>query len=391
MDDTLAKTLFWIGAATLAYAYILYPLYAWLAARRHPQSQRFSPGPRNISVLLAVRNEAANIQRRLAELTHMMAAHDACSELIIISDGSTDATATIAEQFASNNVRLVRWDQNRGKAAAVTYAASLARHEILVMADGRQRWASDALARMLENFDDPSIGAVSGELVLEERPGTLAGVGLYWKFEKWLRRQESRHYSQVGVTGAIAAVRRSLFRPIPDGMILDDVYWPMQVVLQGYRVIHDGRAIAFDSLPESTGGELRRKVRTLVGNFQLAAAMPELLAPWRNPAWLAFVSHKMLRLAAPWAMLGVLLGSALASGYIYRVVFAGQLVGLIIALTGLATPAGPKHGISAAAGSFLLLHVAAWLAFWSWITGGAGRVWRQQPIAGRRLEGVSQT
>ena len=115
-------------------------------------------------------------------------------------------------------------------------------HDVVVFADARQSWAADALPRLLSNFADPRVGAVSGDLVLRDGAGVLTGVGLYWRFEKWLRRKESQLWSQVGVSGSISAVRRDLFRPIPAGTLLDDVYWPMHVVLQGYRVIHDERA-----------------------------------------------------------------------------------------------------------------------------------------------------
>ena len=96
----------------------------------------------------------------------------------------------------------------------------------------------------------PSVGAVSGDLVVESPAGVMAGVGLYWRFEKWLRRTESRFDSMVSVTGSICAVRRELFRPIPNGTILDDVYWPLLVAMGGHRVVHDERAHAFDRLPE---------------------------------------------------------------------------------------------------------------------------------------------
>src|SRR5205085_1989176 len=149
--------------------------------------------------------------------------------------------------------------------------------------------------------------AVSGDLVVIAGPGAVAGVELYWKLEKWLRRQESRVGAQVGVTGAICAVRRELFTPVPPGTILDDVYWPLGVVMRGYRVVHDSRALAYDRLPERVRDEFRRKVRTLAGNFQLAARLPAALLPWRNPIWGQFLSHKLARLVVPWALPVVLL------------------------------------------------------------------------------------
>ncbi|HMP07195.1 MAG TPA: glycosyltransferase [Lacipirellulaceae bacterium] len=388
MLDTFAQGLFWSGAALLAYAYGIYPLIAWLRARVWPVPLDLSGArPKSVSALLCVRNEAAQIRRRIAELTELIAAAGLQGEMIVVSDGSTDATADVAEELSGPSVRVVRWEENRGKAAALTHAASLAQHEILVMADGRQTWAQDALPRLLDNFADPRVGAVSGDLSLEVRPGVLAGVGMYWRFEKWLRRQESLSGSQIGVTGAIAAVRRSLFRPIPRGTILDDVYWPMQVVQQGCRVIHEERAVAYDRLPPTARGELRRKLRTLVGNFQLAAAMPSLLLPWRNPAWLAFISHKMLRLAAPWAMLATVGSSALLSGAFYRVAFAAQAAALMAAICGLSTRLAARQRLLAAAGSFLLLHVAAWLAFWFWIAGGERFVWQRSQLVGGSTDG----
>ena len=177
---------------------------------------------------------------------------------------------------------------------------------------------------MLENFADPAVGAVSGDLIVHGAGGVLAGVGLYWRFEKWLRRQESRLWSGVGATGAVSAVRRELFRPVPRGTILDDVYWPMQVALAGRRVVHDVRALACDRLPDRARDEFRRKVRTLSGCLQLAARLPAVLLPWRNPVWLQFVSHNLLRLLAPWGPLGLLTASLLAPGTFYRAALACQ-------------------------------------------------------------------
>ena len=218
------------------------------------------------------------------------------------------------------------------------------------------------------HFADPAVGAVSGDLIVRDCGGALAGVGLYWRFEKWLRRQESRLWSSVGATGAISAVRRGLFRPIPRGTILDDVYWPMRVALQGRRVVHDEQAHAFDRLPDRTGDEFRRKVRTLSGCFQLAARLPAALAPRGNPLWLQFLSHKMMRLVAPWALLALLLTSLLAPGPIYQTAFACQAVCYAAALLGLWAPAARFRPLAAAA-SFLMLNAAAWVAFWVWATG----------------------
>src|SRR5262249_42480436 len=147
--------------------------------------------------------------------------------------------------------------------------------------------------------------------------------------------RESQIGSQVGVTGAISAVRRELFRAIPQGTLLDDVYWPLQVALAGYRVVHDSRAIARDRLPERPRDELRRKVRTLAGNFQLMTRLPAALLPWRNPVWWQLVSHKLLRLAVPWALLLTLVMGARLEGWFYRAVVSAEVFGLALGVAGL--------------------------------------------------------
>jgi len=201
----------------------------------------------------------------------------------------------------------------------------------------------------------------------------LAGVGLYWRYEKWLRRAESRLHSTVGVSGSIAAVRRELFQPIPRGILLDDVYWPLQVVMQGYRVVHDERARAYDCLPERARDEFRRKVRTLSGNYQLVSALPQLLSPRRNPIWVQFVSHKMLRLLVPWLLIGVFLSSALLHGWPYQLAFWAQLLLFGAALLGLTGVS--RSRIAQTAASFVTLNAAAWLAFWVWVSGGSAAAW----------------
>src|SRR5262249_2011913 len=191
--------------------------------------------------------------------------------------------------------------------------------------------------RLLETFADERVGAVSGDLVVLSGPGVVAGVGAYWKFEKWMRRQESLVGSQVGVTGAISAVRRELFTPIPAGTMLDDVYWPLNVAMKGRRGVHDSRAFAYDRPPDPAAAEFRRKVRTLAGNFQLLTRLPSALLPWRNPTWFALLSHKLARLAVPWALLTLLVAGLFADGPFYVAAILAQVVCYGLALAGLMT------------------------------------------------------
>ncbi len=378
--------LFWLSAACVFYTYAGYPLLLALAARLRP-ARRISALPaveHPVSVVLAAHNEESRIGARIRELVQLVAARPAGGELIVVSDGSTDGTAALAHSAAFEaesatggrvSVGVLVQEHNQGKAVALNQARAAAAHPILVFADVRQTWADDAIDRITENFADSSVGAVSGDLVVESAPGVMAGVGQYWRFEKWLRRTESRLDSMVSVTGCIAAVRHELFPPMPPGTILDDVYWPLAVAMSGHRVIHEERARAFDRLPEKTSDEFRRKVRTLAGNFQLMARMPEALLPWRNRLCWQFVSHKALRLVIPWALLVLLGTSAILAGPVYRWTFWGQVALLALGLAGANKAIAKRSRLASAVSSFLVLNAAAWVAFWVWAGGRSSRSW----------------
>src|SRR5262249_3539954 len=151
--------------------------------------------------------------------------------------------------------------RNFGKAAALNEGVRYAMHDFLVFADVRQTWERYALRQLVVGFCDSTVGAVSGELILNESSGDNSGVGVYWRYEKWLRYTESQYDSVIGVTGAVCAVRRALFTNLPPGTILDDVYWPLRVIMLGYRVQHEPNAIVFDRLPTNARDEFRRKIR----------------------------------------------------------------------------------------------------------------------------------
>jgi poly-beta-1,6-N-acetyl-D-glucosamine synthase len=380
MVQLLLKATFWLGAAAVLYVYLLYPVLIWALAgvRRERRGEAGARRTRaTFSVVLAVHNEAARVRGRLDELVTLIGATGRSAEVIVVADGCTDGTAAQARAHPSPCVRVIELSEKEGKAKALSCGSEVAKGDILVFADARQRWAATSVQRLLENFDRPEVGAVTGELMLDAADGALAGVGLYWRYEKWLRRNEGRLHSTVGVSGSISAVRRELFRPIPQGVLLDDLYWPLQVVMQGRRVVYEEGAVAYDRLPERATDEFRRKVRTLSGNFQLAAALPQALLPWRNPIWAQFVSHKLLRLAVPWMLLAVFLASGLLDGALYHMAFALQLVFYALAVMALGGGPGSRWRVSTAAAGFVVLNAAAWLAFWVWICGRTEGAWKK--------------
>jgi glycosyltransferase involved in cell wall biosynthesis len=379
----IAETVFWAGVALVVYTYLGYPLLVAALARLRPAVVSDGTFAGSVSVILAARDEERTIAARVEQFAQMLRMHDRRGEIIVVSDGSTDGTAARARCGAGVPVRVIELHENLGKAAALSLAAEQASGDVLVLADVRQRWAADALERLVRPFSDARFGAASGELVIEREDGVMAGVGMYWKYEKWLRQNEARLHSTVGVSGSISAVRRSLFSPIPAGTLLDDVYWPLQVAMQGHRVAFVADAHAYDRLP-SPKGEFRRKVRTLAGNFQLMALLPRALLPWANPISLQFFSHKILRLFVPWALIAMLLASVIADGLVYRAALAMQVLLYTAGAIALFTSWLEKSSLASAAGSFMLLNAAAWLGFFTWASGRATRSWKKVDYEARR-------
>jgi poly-beta-1,6-N-acetyl-D-glucosamine synthase len=367
------KLLFWISLALIAYVYlgyaILLALYSCL--RRHPiRRQQITP---TVSIVIAARNEATNLPAKLQNLRLLDYPRELL-QIIIASDGSTDSTPEILLSYASEIVPVIL-DQSHGKANALNQAVRCATADILLFLDVRQSVESNAISELVACFADPAVGAVSGELLLEAATGETSGdaLGIYWKIEKQLRKLESATGSVVGVTGAIYAIRRELYTPIPMGTILDDVFIPMHVARAGHRVVFQPTAIARDRLFSEKGKEFSRKVRTLTGNYQLLRLAPWLLSP-ANPLLFRFISHKLLRLLVPLLMVFMLLASIMSNGPFYRTVFWLQILFYMLAAFGILSPSTRKFKPVAVANTFVMLNAAAALAFYNFVV-GRKRVW----------------
>ncbi|HXB57686.1 MAG TPA: glycosyltransferase family 2 protein [Vicinamibacteria bacterium] len=329
---------FWIAAALVLYAYLGYPILITVMARLWPapavSKQDVTPA---LSLLIIVHNEEAYLEDKLRNALALDYPKHKL-EILVVSDGSTDGTEAIAVSFAAAGVRLLCLAGPRGKAACLNEAVPRASGDFVVFTDARQPLAPDAVRHLVGYFADPSVGAVGGELHLLTPAGVpTEGVALYWRYEKLIRRAESRFDSTVGVTGALYALRRDLFVPLDPRTILDDVALPMEVVLAGHRVLFAPEARAWDRMAESPAREFQRKVRTLAGNFQLLALRPVLLHPVRDRLLWQLLSHKVLRLAVPWCLLVLFLASAQLSfsgSAFYRLAFGAQVLFYLLAAAG---------------------------------------------------------
>lgn len=372
--------MFWSSLVFIFYTYAGYPLQLWVHSRfRRIVVPKDKTGS-FVSVVVSVLNEEKNIRERLDNLLSQDYPANKI-EIIIVSDGSTDKTCEIVRGYAGDKVRLIELGDRKGKAFALNAGTKEAKGEIVVFSDARQRFEPDVISHLVANFSDPQVGCVSGELVFidDAESRIRAEMGAYWKYEKWIRKMESLTGSVVGATGAIFAVRRNLFQQLPAGAILDDVMTPLNVVLQGYRCIFDGSAVAYDTISKDAAQEWRRKVRTLAGNWQMLDMRPALLFPWRNPCWWRLLSHKIMRLIVPFALVSLFVSAAVLAGRFYRAATVVQVMFYAAASTGAFVPAARRMRLVNLSYFFLVMNAAAVCGFWWWITGRSAAAW--QPAA----------
>jgi len=325
-----ASEVFAISALALVHVFAGYPLWVAALARWRPRPvQRRAWTPR-VTAVLAVHDGAAHVRAKLEGLLALDYPAERL-DIVVACDGCRDDTAACARALGDARIRVLEFAERRGKAACLNDAVAEARGEVLLMTDVRQRLEPDALRQLVANLGDAQVGAVGGQLRLfDAHTGFARGIDAYWRYETLIRASESRSGSVIGVSGALYAMRRALFRPLPAGTVLDDVLVPMQVAAAGLRVVYEPAAVAWDGSSQQPREEQRRKIRTLAGNYQLVQLAPWLLLPWRNPLWFRFVSHKLLRLLAPWLLLALALSATLLATR--HALFAATALGLLAAL-----------------------------------------------------------
>jgi poly-beta-1,6-N-acetyl-D-glucosamine synthase len=368
------------GASVLAilYTYLGYPWLIRRLARRSSSSVSAAESageggaaPTRCCVVIAAHDEADTLPAKLRQW--LQGENGACIEAIWVgSDGSDDGTEEAVAAIGDARIQVRRFATRRGKPSVLNDLVAACQSEVVVFTDARQEIGEAALPRLLAHFADPRMGVVSGELVFRDPAtgsATATGMGTYWRYEKSIRRAEAQYRSVPGATGALYALRRSLYRPIPADTLLDDVVIPMQAVEQGYRCIFDSEAVVFDQPSTSGRAEQIRKRRTIAGNIQLLRLFPRWLHPARNPIWFEFVSHKMLRLFSPLFLVLLALTNALllagAAGLIWGwlgLTLAGQAVFYALAAVGFSGAA--QSAWFAAPALFVRLNTTTLQAWW---------------------------
>lgn len=329
------------------YPYLIYPGLLYLFAKRAARtgaavaaSEQDPP----VAMVICALNEAKVIGQKVENCLALQYPRGRL-RVIVVSDGSTDRTADIVRQYAEAGIELIEQKDRRGKVVNLNEVVPGLREEIVVLSDANVIYRPDAVRKLVARFQDPTVGCVSGKVILtDSAPALDSSTGSYYSLEWRMQEAASAIYSMVGADGAMYALRRELFRPCPNDTINEDFVIPMGVVRQGKRVVHEPEAVGWEKGPASRGEEFRRKVRIAAGSVQglmRGNAWPPANAPLRF--WFIFLSHKLLRWLSPVVGLAVLVFALLAMQHTEsRLVLAGfgavSGLALIQLLTGWENP-----------------------------------------------------
>jgi cellulose synthase/poly-beta-1,6-N-acetylglucosamine synthase-like glycosyltransferase len=381
MMDTFWTGPFWACAIVALYAYVLYPLVVWTLAQPHRRCaspRAADAAPPSVSLLIAAHNEQDVIAARIDDALRLDYPRDLL-QIVVASDGSSDQTPAIVRRYTDQGVVLLDFVRRRGKAAVLNDAFRHLRSEVVVLSDANTTMAPDAVRALARWFSAPEVGIVCGRLDLRD-PATGRNVdSLYWRYETFLKRCESRLGALLGANGAIYAVRRSLFTGIRSNTIVDDFVLPLVTRLRtGCRIVYDADAVAYEESPAGIGDEFRRRSRIGAGGFQSLSVLWRLMHP--REGWLAFtfLSHKVARWVCPFALVGCLVANVALAGHPpYRMMLIAQLAAYVIAAAGCFTSGpGAASRLARLATMFASMNAALLVGFWTWIRGtGDTGVW----------------
>jgi glycosyltransferase involved in cell wall biosynthesis len=381
--DNLVAVVFWLCLWLVAYTYAGYPVAIWVLAavfgrRREPPKHASGRVP-FVSVLIVAHDEEAVIAERVRNALALEYPQDRM-EIVVASDGSVDRTADVAAATGGARVRVLDFARQRGKAAVLNQVIPGLRGAIVVLSDANTFFEPAAVRRFVAWFHDHTVGVVVGRLVLIDSSTGRNVDGLYWRYETFLKQLDARLNALVGANGAIYALRRSLFAPMPDATLVDDLVLPLLIRLRtGRDIVYDSGIVAYEETPGNLRAEFRRRSRIGAGGFQSLHVLWRLLSPARGWIAFTFASHKVLRWVCPFLLLGALACNIvlLHDGSLYRIALFAQGVLYVAAAAGAIAPgAGSAVRVLRLATLFTSMNLALLCGFWRWAAGVKGGAWR---------------
>lgn len=365
----IIQTLFALCIICIVYTYGLYPLLLKII-QKHGKTYDAPILPDNqlpgVSIIIAAYNEESVIKERIQNCLNCDYPSDKL-EIIIASDGSDDQTANLASTFNQEGVVFFDYHERRGKINVLNTTVPQTKFDLLVFSDANTHFEPQALKKLVRHFQNPTIGGVCGCLKFVAIEGSNSGEmeGLYWKFETFLKTVEGRFGALLGANGAIYAIRKKLFVPCPSDTIVDDFVIAMKVLEQGYQMIYDTTAIAFEESAGNVIQEKKRRIRIGAGDFQALGLLRGMLDLRKGFPALAFWSHKVLRWCVPFFMIGAMgTNLFLLNRPLYQITFALQCLFYAAAFLGqILCWAGKKEKVCHLCYYFCSMNLALLLGF----------------------------
>lgn len=333
----LSIIVFWSSWVLIIYSYLFFPLIIDILARliNKKNTQPNEKSLPHVSIVISAYNESKFINNKILNLLSIDYPHEKIS-FFIGSDGSNDDTVEIIKSFQDSRIYLYAFNERRGKISVlndlVSRVKSHSQAEILVMSDANTMFSSDAVRRLVDPFRDPKVGCVSGEVVLEQEGG-VSGEGFYWKYESWIKRNESKLGFLIGCNGGIFALRRDLYEPLPPSIIVEDFVITLRLLEKGWKIVFEPDARGTEPPCTSTKAEMVRKIRIGAGNFQALTLTYRLLSPRYGLRSFAYWGHKVLRWFVPLLFLvGLMANISLAGNNFYLLLLLFQLLGATISI-----------------------------------------------------------
>lgn len=303
-----------VAVLLFVHPFLIYPVVArFLPSRREMAGEVDASAP-EVAMVICALNEERVIRAKL-ENTFELEYPAGRLTPYLVNDGSTDGTASIGREFVSRGLQLIDREKRRGKVANLNEVIAGLRQEIVVLSDANVMYDRAAVRRLVARFADPAVGCVSGKVILTDTTDALKGSEEdYYSVEWMLQQKASDVYAMCGADGAMYAFRRKLFKPCPNDTIIEDFVLPMQIVRQGYRVVFECKALAWEQGVTSLQEEFKRKVRIAAGAAQ--ALLRRNGTPANAPAgfWFVWISHKLLRWMSPLMWIAMIVLSVLAFG-----------------------------------------------------------------------------
>src|SRR5215470_4684032 len=388
---TLSELVFWGSFLLVAHTYLLYPIvlflgyslvqirrdWHYLRSRRDTRSPTQDPTQLpSVTLIIAAHNEQVRLPDKLDNLRRLDYPRDRL-EVIVVSDGSTDATNTILREASDAGLRCFFLPTREGKWSALNHAVGQAHHDILIFSDAATLFAPNAVSKLARHFADPHVGVACGSLQFEASAESRQTEGMYWTYESMLRLMEARIGATLTASGAIYALRRCCYLQLPADTMVEDLVIPMHARKLGYRVLYDPEAVGTDFAASSVAGEFTRRVRVATGSFR---ALGQIVRTPLDPVTaFAFFSHKFLRWILPFLLITMLASSGLLwTEPLYGIAFLGQVAFYLWAAIGFLfrqRMQGVRCGLLAY--YLLAIHLAFLVGFIRFLSGHRGTAWQR--------------